>query len=247
MVCDQQNREKKTAYTGVEGLFKLWQEAMSMYRTAVVDNHFNCQFFAEDFINSRTFHDSDDTASRNDHAVNLGRINRLLKSEEIIRRYFDLPLTEDNFYHCMQEVIVTRQTPMAKRPASFQCHFNDSTLKLIADAANSIPLFKEQVTSQDMNVLFNECPPVLSPILHASVNQFLAYFLFRMDYYGLIGRYYQNTVEKSGLIGSSATGKPLSAHALAHALERINSANNPIKDKIENWVKNIKLASIATQ
>lgn len=236
-----------TAYTGVEGLFKLWQEAIGMYRTAVGEHRFSYQPFTEDFINSHTYHESQDAASRNDHAVNLGRIARLLRYEEIVRRYSGQPLTKDNFYACMRQAMVTRGKPSIERPASFQCHFNEPTLKLIADAANSIPLFKEQVTPEDMNLLFNECPPVPSPILNASVNQFLAYFLFRMDNYGLIGRYYQHTVEKSGLIGSSANGKPLSAHALSHALEKINSASNPIKDKIESWVKNIKLSTIATQ
>jgi len=46
-------RIKKSAYVGVEGLFCLWQEALSMYKTAVNEYGMSYERFREDFINSR--------------------------------------------------------------------------------------------------------------------------------------------------------------------------------------------------
>ena len=71
-------RIKKSAYVGVEGLFCLWQEALSMYKTAVNEYGMSYERFREDFINSRTFLCEQDRDIMNDHQVNLGRIASFL-------------------------------------------------------------------------------------------------------------------------------------------------------------------------
>ena len=78
-------------------------------------------------------------------------------------------------------------------------------------------------------------------------NQHLVYFLSQMDVYGLISRKYQQVVDRNGLIGSSRGGRALRAHDLARALEEINGSVNPIKGKIEDMVKLIKLEALKSK
>ena len=236
--------ERKAAYTGVEGLFKLWKEALCMYQKAVVENRVCYQSFAEDFVHSRLFHDATDADSRNDHLVNLCRIKTLLGYESLVRRYSAQSQSKRDFINCMQELMSGPDRFPAERTPDFQCHFHENTVELITRAANAIPLFKEQVTTEDIRHLFNDCIPAAVPTLRAAVNQHVAYFFSMLDSYGLICRNYQKVIETNRLIGSSKLGSPLSAHGIAHALEQINAADNPVKSKIENWVKQIKLSTI---
>lgn len=236
--------EKRQAYIGVAGLFDLWQEAMSMYKTAVVENKIHYRFFVEDFINSRTFHDSTDSNSKNDHLVNLGRIRNVLEFEELSKKYSSSPLTEENFHSCMEDLLLMKKVSFYNDRVDFQCHFNKTVLAVIADAANDIPLFKEKVSVSDMDRFFNECRPSSHPSLHSHNNQYIAYFLCQMDSFGLIAWNYQYVIEVNRLLFSPKSGRVLSAHNLTCALTQINNANNPIKSKIDDWVKSIKMASI---
>ena len=235
------------AYTGVEGLFKLWKESMSMYRTAVVNSGFDYRSFREDFINSRTFHDSTDACSKNDHLVNLGRIRNLLNYEQVVRRFSSRPLTMENFTECMSLVLLRNVPQTSSFPIDFQCSFSRDVIREITMAANSIPLFTGAVSEDDMDALFNRCQAVANPHLRASVNQHVAYFFSQMDVYGLICRNYQQVIEKNRLIYSSASDAPLSAHNIAQSLDRINGSVNPMKGKIEDLVKRIKLMSLSTE
>lgn len=241
------NESKKTEiqpYTGVEGLFLLWKESMSMYRTSRVDNGFNYVSFTEDFINSKLYHDSADAASRNDHAVNLGRIRRLLQYEQLVKRYSSRELNEDNFIRCMVEVMTGTQSTSQNAHLDFQCHFNSNAVKELTLAINAIPLFSTQITEEIAESIFNRCEPQATPKLKAHVNQHVAYFFSMLDTYGLICHNYQNVIAKNHLICSSASDSPLTAHNLAQSLDRINCSVDPIKNKIEGLVKRIKMASL---
>lgn len=90
MVGSKPNK-KRMPYTGTEGLFQIWKETMSMYRLVVIDYNIHYQSFADDFINSRIHHDSTDAESKNDHAVIIGRIQKLLQYEELIKKYVTGP------------------------------------------------------------------------------------------------------------------------------------------------------------
>lgn len=244
MSDDAQRKNAGMAYTGVECLFKLWQEAMGMYTTAVVENGFDYKSFSQDFINSRMHVDSADARSRNDHQVNLGRIQNLLRYEQVVRHYSLSPLSWDNFIECMRTILLRNHPEPSQSPSDFQCHFSPQTISAITAAANAIPLFTSMVTDSDMELLFNKCMPVANPHLKSKVNQHLAYFFSQLDSYGLICRNYQQIIEKNNLIYSSASDSPLSAHNIAQSLDRINCSTNPIKNKIETLVKMIKQASL---
>ena len=231
-------------YTGTEGLFQIWKEAMSFYRLVVVDYNIHYQSFADDFINSRIHHDFTDADSKSDHSVILGRIRKLLQYEELIKKYYNRPLTEENFISCMYDLMVNVKQTTSNLGHNFQCHFNRKTINVITEAVNSIGLFKEEVKAKDMDRFFNECKSNVVPAFHSRNNQHIAYFLNQMDSYGLISRNYQYVIEVNRLIIGPKTGKLLTAHSLTCALSQINAVNNPIKTKIEEWVKKIKYTSL---
>ena len=78
-----------------------------MFKTAVMEHGFIYDRFSEDFINSHTFHDAADADSRNDHLVNLGRIGSLLLTrKDLVRKYSDLDLTDEQFLSCMREFML---------------------------------------------------------------------------------------------------------------------------------------------
>lgn len=213
-----------------------------MYKSAVVKHGIQYARFTEDFINSHTFHDSPDSASRNDHRVILSRISTFLANEHLVMRYSQKELSEENFVECMEDLLLKPVADTFNDFVDFKCHFCQNAVSIITEAANSIPLFKEHVTQAEMENLFNECRVMSS--LTSYNNQHLAYFLCQMDSYGLIARNYQYVIEYNKLILSPKSQKSLTAHNLACALTQINSTSNPIKDKIERFVKRIKLAVI---
>lgn len=182
-------------YTGTEGLFQIWKETMSMYRLVVIDYNIHYQSFADDFINSRIHHDSTDAESKNDHAVIIGRIQKLLQYEELIKKYCNRPLTDENFISCMYDLMVNTKQTTSYLSHNFQCHFNRKTINVITEAVNAIGLFKEEVKPMDMERFFNECKSNIVPAFHSRNNQHIAYFLNQMDSYGLISRNYQYVIE----------------------------------------------------
>ncbi len=238
-----ESRKETTAYTGVEGLFSIWSELMTMYKTAVIEHHVQYQRFAEDFINSRKFHDSYEAWEKNQHQVILGRITTLLKYESMVRQFAVKTLDRDNFEACMNNLMLKAQISSSGK-LNYQCHFSPSVISVITREVNAIPLFKHEVSETDMELLFNECSPVSTPKFIAHNNQVLAYFFYQMDMNGLIGRNYQMVTGATRLIGSSRHGSPLSAHHIARALEDINDKVHPIKNKIIEAVKRIRLESL---
>ena len=196
--------------------------------------------FSEDFINSRTYHDSEDAASKNDHMVILGRIRTLLQHEEIVKRYSKKHHTMENFYSCMEDLLIREQTAERSTAIDFQCDFTPSTISVITEAANSIHLFTADVTEDDMHRLFNECRPKAFPALRSNNNQFIAYFFASMDGKGLVAHNYQKVIDTNRLIQAPKSDRWLTAHNLACALSQINAVRNPIKSKIDGWVKRIE-------
>ena len=224
----------------------MWSEAMTMYQEIVLKGHVRYERFVDDFLNSHTFHDSADAWSKNQHNLILGRIRHLLRYETVMMHYCTFALSQEHFNECMTKLMLHQELPEQTK-FNFQCLFSPPVISLITKTANAIPLFKTEVTDTDMDALFNVCTPVATPLLVATNNQHLAYFLSQMDVYGLISRKYQQVVDRNGLIGSSRGGRALRAHDLARALEEINGSVNPIKGKIEDMVKLIKLEALKSK
>ena len=180
-----------------------------MYRTAVVENGFSYERFREDFIHSHTFHDSADADSRNDHLVNLGRIGSLLSTrQDLIQKYFNSALSQDEFRSCMKEFMI--ESPrMRARLLNLECYLSDESLRILTEAANDIPLFKRDVTPSDMDCLFNKCSPATGGPLVANSNEVLSYFFSRLNYKGIISNKYQTILADHGLVVRSTGSRPL--------------------------------------
>lgn len=170
----------------------------------------------------------------------------MLSYETVMKQYCSFAYSEEHFKECMIKLMSRQEIPEASK-FNFQCLFSPSVISSITKAANDIPLFKTQVSDADMDKLFNECSPAAVPLLVAQNNQHLAYFLSQMDIHGLISRKYQQVIDRNGLIGSSRGGRALRAHDLARALEEINNSINPIKDKIEKLVRQIKFEIVQSK
>ena len=211
-----------------------------MYRTAVVENGFSYERFREDFINSHTFHDSADADSRNDHLVNLGRIGSLLLTrKDLVRKYSDLDLTDEQFLSCMREFMLEAMRKKS-RALNFECELSTSSLKTIMQAANDIPLFKSDVSLSDMRRLFNKSGQNYKDPLIANNNEVLAYFFSMLNFHGIICNKYQSVIANNHLVLSSSGRRYLTQPDISSALRNITSTDNPIMRKIDKWVVLIK-------
>ncbi len=216
-----------------------------MFLTAVVEYGFTYDRFCEDFINSRTFHDAADADSRNDHKVNLGRIGSLLSTrDDLVRKYCETSMGTDEFRSCMKEFLLQKPKTSAWVD-NFDCYLSTETLKVIADAANDIPLFQRPVSTEDMRHLFNDCVADYDSPLIANSNGALAYFLRRLNYSAIISNRYQKVLAVKRLVLTSRGRSHFTQSGLSSALCFFESTDNPIRSRIDKWVVLIKKASIA--
>lgn len=239
-------RIKKSAYVGVEGLFCLWKEALSMYKTAVNEYGMSYERFREDFINSRSFLCEQDRDIMNDHQVNLGRIASFLSvRKDLVRKFSSREADLSAFHTCMREFMLGSLRSEAKADiVNFECFLSDRTLSIIADAANDIPLFRQRVSSDDMGRLFNECTSIEGGPLVANQNTTLAYFFSQLNYSGVISARYQHVIASNKLIKSSRGMNYMTQADLASALSRFYSADRPLKMRIDKWIILIKSAFV---
>lgn len=241
-MCPSDQQIKSEAYVGCEGLFKLWLEAMSSFQSTVLKSNVRYDRFCEDFINSHLFHDATDSVSRNDHMVNLGRIRSLLEQrEDLVRRYSAGELTKSGFDSCMEELMLIHKSIVRDIVRNFDCHLNARTIHMITLAANDIPLFKRQVSEEEMSQLFNECVSTGMNLV-ADNNGVLSYFFSQLNYYSIICNRYQSVIESHRLILSSSAKKVLTAHLLSASLRQWEDKEKPVKMKVDKWLPLIKEA-----
>lgn len=231
---------KSEAYAGCDGLFKLWLEAMGNFQSAVLKSNVRYSRFCEDFINSHLFHDATDSASRNGHMVNLGRIRSLLEQrEDLVRRYSAGDLSQSSFDSCMEELMLINKGIVRDVVRDFDCHLSPKTIHMITMAANDIPLFKKQVSEEEMALLFNDCVSFERNLV-ADNNGVLSYFFSQLNYYSIISNRYQSVIESHHLILSSSAKKCLTAHLLAASLRQWEDKEKPVKLKVDRWLPLIK-------
>lgn len=239
----KQSHSKRGAYAGDEGLFCLWQEALSMFRKTVLECGVSYDRFREDFINSHTFHAVRNPAIRNDHQVNLGRVAALLMyREDLVRKYYSGESDHETFLSCMRELMLEGGDRPKARSLNFECFFSDKVLTLLTQAANDIPLFRRPVSAEDMARLFNECSANDEDPLIANKNTVLAYFFSQMNSYGLITANYQLVIATNRLIMGSRGREYLNQHDLSVALVRYGMKDRPAKMRIDRWVDLIRTA-----
>jgi len=236
-------RRDNIAYVGNDGLFRLWKEAMEIFRIAVLELNLNYDRYREDFINSHKFLCENSSIVCNNHLVNVGRIDAFLSTrKDLVYKFSSRSYCEDNFILCMTEFMF--ESAYSKRNVlNFECSLTKSTLSLIVEAANDIPLFKNKIDLNDADMLFNQCVSPDVPLV-ANNNNALAYFFSSLNYRNIISRMYMNVISTNKLIKSSSGKKYLNQADLSTALYRIENKDSPIKSKIQKWCVYIKKSTL---
>lgn len=231
---------KRDAYTGEDGLFQLWLEAMAQYQVSVLTHKVIYPLFVDDFINSHTHSNAKDAVSQNEHLVNIGRMKMLLTNrKDLVEKYFPANHDLESFLKCMEEFMLVQQSAIAN--VDFECHLEESVISVIVDAANDIPLFKTRVTREDIFELFNECKLISTP-LTARNNGSLSYFLCQLSNAGIISCNYQKVAAVNRLFLSSSGKKTIEQSDLSSALTYFCSNLSPLKSKLDKWNSLIKEA-----
>ena len=203
----QTTLRERDAYIGEDGLFQLWLEAMAQYQVSVLTHKVIYPLFVDDFINSHSHSDAKDAESQNGHLVNIGRMRMLLSNrKDLVEKYFPASHDMETFLKCMEEFMMIQHSAIAN--VDFECHLEESVISVIVDAANDIPLFKTQVTREDIYELFNECKLTANQ-LTARNNGCLSYFLCQLSNAGIISCNYQKVAAVTGRAAkrmSEATG-----------------------------------------
>ena len=213
-----------------------------MFKKAVLECGMSYDRFRDDFINSHIFHTVKNPTTRNDHLVNLGRVEALLMfREDLVRKYYSRENDRETFLSCMRELMLDGGKTKA-RTLNFECFFSDKVLSILAQAANDIPLFKRPVSLQDMALLFNECSANDEDPLVANRNTVVAYFFSQMNSFGLISANYQLVISTNRLIMGSTARNYMTQNDLSVALVRYGSKDRPAKTRIDRWVDLIRTA-----
>ena len=208
-----------------------------MFRVAVIEYGIAYDRFRDDFINSHRFHDDDDTDSRNDHRVNLGRIEALLMyREDLVREYDSRGTDRGSFLACMEEFMMEKDFQVKTRFTNFECHLNSRALKVLTEAVNDIPVFKRNLTVQEVAAFFNECRNISEEPLIANRNEVFVYFLSMLHFHSVISDRYQSVISDRHLVLSSSGRKYLTRKDLSTALAHFESFDSPIKARIDRWV-----------
>ncbi len=216
-----------------------------MFRVAVIEYGIAYDRFRDDFINSHRFHDDDDTDSRNDHQVNLGRIGALLMyREDLVREYVSRGTDRGNFITCMEEFMLEKDFRVKTRFTNFECHLNSRALKVLTEAVNDIPLFKRNLTVEEVAAFFNECRSLSDEPLIANRNEVFVYFLSMLHFHSVISDRYQSVISDRHLVLSSSGRKYLTRKDLSTALSHFESIDSPIKARIDRWVVLVRKESL---
>lgn len=248
MQDSQHLAKKRAAFVGDEGLYQLWLQAIDQYIDSVRNNRILYNLFVEDFINAHTFHDGNDSYSKNEHQKNLGRMRLFLETRrDLLESYASVnDHSYESFLSCMKEFMVLQKKESGGN-SDFSCLLSAETIAVITNAVNDIRLFESAVTIQDMDRFFNKCMPCESGPLVSSYNGALAYFMCQLNNSGIIGSYYQKVIAEHGLIKSSSRKKMLTQTDLSASLHKFCNQVNPIREKIDAWVFAVKEVYFGTK
>ena len=223
---------------------KLISEAYGVYQSEVLQHNKVYQRYADDFINSHVYHDAADAWSKNQHNKNIGILKTLLYERyEIVLQYFSKQdLSEDeieimiNLLDTTEAAYLTTPPQSEAQPIStldapaiipnFECSFDSTSINLLVRCVNSLQIFKEKVTFEDISSLFS-CKPVRK--LTAANNGFVAVFFYSLCCRHLIVSNWQNVISTHKLILSSSRKTHLTQKSLSGALYQY--CNKPLSSK----------------
>lgn len=208
------------------------------------------------------YHDAKDAWSKNQHNMNFGIVKTLLIHRwDIVTEFFHLHhYLEDEHIEELLEKLDTTEAPQTYSVEDF---LNGTTLKVplllsqtsslpeqnfgrsydyditrtLTHCINEIHLFKKTVSVEEIQGLFN-CSYQLK--LVASNNMELAMFFNYIRKKGLVTANWQNVIASHGLILSSKSEIPLTAHNLSVALSNCTKERILfVEGKIEPYLRNL--------
>lgn len=231
---------------GKEGLYKLFQELNCHYKAEVVNQNKRYLRFAEDFINSRKFHDAKDAKSKNEHEKNLGIIKTLLFSnQKIIEKHFPLSDLTDGTIEQILETLDTRSekttispTRQKNKAEDFQCTFSYKVLEKITQCFNDCNFFVETIT---IDIVENFFSCNLKHPLKSNNNRWISLFFAGLAQSNYITPYWKKVIERNRLILRPQQEGYITANDLYSSLSQTNKKiSSSIDFKIFSYLDQIR-------
>lgn len=217
---DSRNRSGKVAasFDADKDLRGLFSEAHSHYRTEVIDGGKGYDRFVDDFIFGHQFYCAETVDEGNARGVNIRRIGSLLRDRrDLVEKYFSgTTFGSDDFAAMFKDF--NRGTAYIQascvKTLNFGGALSAEQTTTIASIANSLHIFRQEVSAEDMADLFSPSPQIR---LVSANNRRLAVLFDALSCERLIGSDWQKVIAASGIIVSS-TNAPLTQSKLSSAL-----------------------------
>ena len=219
---------------GVDGLFRLCRECITLYQEEVIKRGRDYYRFANSFLLSHQFHDATDAHSKNEHNMNLGTMrDLLLDNRPIVENHF-----RDGFTSNEQLALIFNELDRGENVASahpfvscsepacqvratdFEAAMSDELLEKITECINSCHLFTTELTKETVRHLF-DC--TLSSPVTCKNNRLVSLFFDGLRKTSVISRSWQKVIEKHKMFVKSDGVTYVSAHDLSVALYQINN------------------------
>ncbi len=230
----------------------LVRSAYDFYKKEVMQEKKLYHRFADDFLNSNYFTDCPYAAWKNEHKKNHCILKEFLElRRDIVEKFFHQEDFGDKDYDALLSMLNTTSAPGGRQyndnapPLSsptpndtrpFESYFDTNQLSLIAQLANEVQLFTEEVSVDDIRQLFG-C--TLQRPLRATNNRVLAYFFDQLCAHELICFKWQSVLVKYNQVLSSTSGTPFTASKLSSATNKAKGMNRSVYLHIRNAVQKI--------
>lgn len=181
----------------------------------------------------------------NEHKKNFHIMEELLTiRKDLVQKYFIKKKMSDSEYSIMHQEFNTTQLPFSSDlsntacsfstsiscKSDFQCSFNSKQIKLITHSVNEVHLFSPDVSEVQVKALFACC---LEYPLKSACNRRVAFFFDALCEHKLISTRWQHTIDKNGLILSSAKNVLLNSSKLSTALNEAKQNGGCVYKSIE--------------
>lgn len=216
---------------GLDHLRQLLLEAHREYQDYVTTGVMTLRVFALQFLDGHHYAEDENAADRNIHRKALGAIGiLLLERTDLVKRFFSQPSLEASDIDKVIFLVYTERRDDEKQNSercikpvkqevipSLNCRIKEDDMTLLAECANHAAFFKDMIDSATISDLLH-CR--LSVPLVADNLMGFAYFFDRLSAMHLVGRNWQMTLERCGVILLQGGDKPQRHENFASALSR---------------------------